>query len=309
MEYASRSLSQISGQLAEAARATGGVRAEEVLAIRGAVWGAGELTRDKIEAVLAINLAVDQPNQEWTDFLAEAVTVWLVDLAQPQGYVEASAAEWLVAQLAAAKRAASTAELELLVKIEEKAVQTPACLRDFALRAFEEAVNHAGRIDQPMARRLRRLIFAEGGDSPGHVSQREAELLFRLKDLTVSADNAAEWKQLFVQGVGNFLQGCQNVAAPNRDRAQELERFMSASGPFTPGEGRRLRAGGLAGQIRDAAALLRDGHDHFGADLAAAAAADARLTPEKDGWLHAEEHGAAPGDEYEAALQTFLQQG
>jgi hypothetical protein len=66
------------------------------------------------------------------------------------------------------------------------------------------------------------VIFASGGDRPAAVSQREAEMLFRLKDATLGADNAAEWQRLFVQGVGNYLQGWQGAKGLTREFVDEL---------------------------------------------------------------------------------------
>src|SRR5690606_30862055 len=75
---------------------------------------------------------------------------------------------------------------------------------------------------------LRRAIFAAGGDRPAAVSRDEAEMLFRLKDATLGADNTPAWKQLFVQGVGNYLQGYVSLSAQlTRERAAELEAFMN----------------------------------------------------------------------------------
>lgn len=336
----------LTADLAEKAMTAGTVTPEGVLALRHIVWGEGDLSREKIEAILAINLGVDAPGPEWSEFLVEAITVWLVDRAQPEGYVDETAAQWLVGHLAAANRPASTAELELLVKIDEKAVKTPACLRDFALGAFDSAVTHAGHVDAKMAQRLRRLIFAEGSDEPGHVSAREADLLFRLKDGTVaSPDNAPEWKQLFVQGVGNYLQGCHNFAAPVAGREAELEAFMNRKEPSTLGDLEEMehslpQAVGMAyGIVRHPIAgqnedpTLRAEHlgrdqdsvktigerlwDRFvvpddellGHDLESEAKADTAMTGDKTGWLGSELHGGTAHDEYEAALLEFLRQG
>jgi len=88
------------------------------------------------------------------------------------------------------------------------------------------------------------VIFASGGDGPASVSQAEAEMLFRIKDATLGGANAPDWQRLFVQGVGNYLQGWNGARGITRERAGELEAFMndtsvSLSGFF----GRMSRAG------------------------------------------------------------------
>ena len=326
------SFDQVTNHVAETAMAEGAVSPEDVLALRRVVWGEGDLTRDKIEAILAINLGIAQPGPEWTEFLVEALTVWLVDLAQPEGYVDEGMAQWLVSHLAAANRQATVAELEMLVKIEEKAVKTPGCLRDFALTAFASAVQHAGHVDAVMAARLRRLIFAEGSDEPGHVSEREADLLFRLKDIALGQANAPEWKQLFVQGVANHLQGCHNFVAPSAEREAELEGFMNRKEPGVLGfmgqmaKAAENEAHGRFGDPRFNEATLRaehigydksahhslfGGHDDelLGHDLEAEAKADAEMTSDKTGWLDREINADGKIDEFEAALLEFMRAG
>jgi hypothetical protein len=72
------------------------------------------------------------------------------------------------------------------------------CLPAAARRAGGEL--SPGHVNAAEAAILRRVLFAPPAMA-GAVSCAEAELLFRLKDATLGAANALEWKQLFVQGV------------------------------------------------------------------------------------------------------------
>lgn len=53
-------------------------------------------------------------------------------------------------------------------------------------------------------------------------------MLFRLKDATLAEENAAEWDDLFIDGVANFMKG---FILPNaqlgRERTLELEAFVA----------------------------------------------------------------------------------
>jgi hypothetical protein len=131
-------------------------------------------------------------------------------------------------------------ELELLVRVLERAKNAPDQLKHLVLDEVERAVMSGegptrkggelrpGVVTEADCRMLRRAIFAAGGDRPAAVSREEAEMLFRIKDETLGADNAPEWKQLFVQGVGNYLQGYVALSAQlSRERAAELEAFMN----------------------------------------------------------------------------------
>jgi hypothetical protein len=53
-------------------------------------------------------------------------------------------------------------------------------------------------------------------------------MLFRLKDETLAEENAAEWDDLFIDGVANYLKGftLQN-AQLSHDRKRELEAFVA----------------------------------------------------------------------------------
>ena len=90
--------------------------------------------------------------------------------------------------------------------------------------------SEAGRITPEETELLRRMLFAPGSERPAGVSKAEAELLFRIKDGTLDGANAADWPQLFVQGVGNFLQGFDGHEPLSAERAVELEAFMNDTG-------------------------------------------------------------------------------
>ena len=59
------------------------------------------------------------------------------------------------------------------------------------------------------------------------VSADEAELLWRLKDACLDADNAPGWKTLFVQAVGNHLMAYSSYTPLERDEAARLDAFVA----------------------------------------------------------------------------------
>ena len=169
----------------------------------------------------------------------------------------------------------------------------------------------AGRVTANEVKILRRVLFAASNDRPAGVSQREAEMLFRIKDATLRGDNAPEWKMLFVQGVANCIQGCGGISAvfaPATSREVALDRFIASPGSFALGEAARMRAGGIKGQVSDAFDLVRNRHDHFGQDLQDAARAAAEVTPEENAWLKGQVEADGHIDAFEQALYDFLQQ-
>jgi len=262
-------------ELARQAAADGVITAEEVLGLRRAAWPDGQIDQTEAEAILAINEVIAAKSPEWIDFLVEAVGEHVLNGTEPKGYVTDATADWLIARLDRDGRLDSAAELELLVHVLEKALGTPDRLKTYALEQIERAVLtgegptrdastlgsdtlSAASITEAECRLLRRVIFASGGDRPAAVSQVEAEMLFRIKDATLEAPNAAEWQRLFVQGVGNYLQGWTGGHAISRDRAAQLEGFMNDTAGGLGGFFSRMSRVG-AGDFRAAAQALLSG--------------------------------------------------
>jgi hypothetical protein len=307
-------------ELARQAAADGAITAEEVLALRRAAWPDGRIDKTEAEAILAINDVVAEKSAAWTDFLVEAVGDHVLNGTEPKGYVADETADWLIARLDQDGRLDSVAELELLVRVLEKALGTPDRLKDYALTQIERAVLtgegptrdggvlSAGSITEAECKLLRRVIFASGGDRPSAVSQREAEMLFRLKDATLGAPHAAEWQRLFVQGVGNYLQGWTGGRPLGRDRAAQLESFMNdhshGLGSFF---GRMSRVG--ASDMASAARDVIGGSKPAARDYAGEAHSDAALTSPEKAWLDGRIEADGRLDPLEEALLAFLAEG
>ena len=305
-------------ELARQAAADGAITPEEVLALRRSAWPDGRIDQTEAEAILAINDVVSAKGPEWIDFLVEAVGEYVLNGTEPRGYVGDDTADWLIDRLDRDGRLDSAAELELLVRVLEKALGTPDRLKDYALGQIERAVLSgegptrdggnlsAGSITEAECKLLRRVIFASGGDRPAAVSQREAEMLFRLKDATLGQPNAPEWQRLFVQGVGNYLQGWQGAKGLTRERATELESFMNqTSGGLGSFFSRMSRVG--AGDLRSAA------RDLLGSaparDYAGEAGAEAAITSPEQSWLDGKIAADGQTDPLEQALLAFLAEG
>jgi hypothetical protein len=306
------------GDIAAQAAADGVISAEEILALRGAGWDDGKMEPEEAEALFVANDALTAPSAEWCDFFVEALSEFVVNTVEPHGYVDQDMADELIARIDLDGKVESLAELELLVRVLEKALNVPQSLKDYALRQIETAVlssegptRHgeltADGINVAEAVLLRRMIFASGGDRPASVSQAEAELLFRLKDATLYDSNAPEWQTLFVQGVANYLLGFGGHEALSVERAGELERFMAKEGggiggflgrvltskPDLAGFGSLL---GLGGEEPDSGIEAWD-------DEAEAAAV---LEPSEAHWLNDMLEADEELDELEKALIAFI---
>ena len=282
------------GDLAAQRASDGTISAEDIRELRRRGWADGQIGPDEAEALFAANDACTQPTVQWCDFFVEALTGFIVETVEPRGYVDDEMGDELIARIDHDGRVDTVAELELVVRVLETARDVPGRLKDYALAQIEHAVlsgdgptrngalNSKGINDTECAL-LRRLIFAPASDRPAAVSQREAELLFRLKDASLYEVNAPEWEQLFVQGVANYLFGFGGHEPLSQARMAELETFMNREcagiGGFL---GRMFTA--KPGADGTFGSLLDMGQQH-GAEMAAAGDEAGELTLRESSWL------------------------
>ena len=299
--------------IASQAAADGVITPQEILALRREGWGDGQITHEEAEAIFVLDGALTERPAEWCDFLVEAIGEYVLNAWGPPGYVSDEQGAWLVAKVSADGRLDSMTELELLVRVLERAHNAPDVLKQFVLAQVERAVMSgvgptrdggsldAGVVNETDCKVLRRAIFAAGGDRPAAVSRDEAEMLFRLKDATLGAANAPAWKQLFVQGVGNYLQGYVSLSAQlSRERAAELEAFMNDA---ESNVGRFF--GRMVKTVPDGT-FVRWSRQVSAPPHAEGVAAAESVTPHEKAWLDQAIGADGEVDELEQALLAFL---
>jgi hypothetical protein len=310
--------------LAEQAMTGGAITPEEILALRREGWADGGINPDEAEALFVLNENLTERSPEWCDAFVEAISEFLIAGGSPRGYIDDAQAEWLINHIDRSSGVESLAELELLAKLMERAESVPERLKDYAIHQIEQAVLsgtgptrdggalEATGVTSSECRLLRRMIFAQAGERPGAVSQHEAEMLFRIKDATLNAQNAQEWPQLFVQGVGNFLMAWSEYQAPRLDRARQLDTFMNQS---TPSVGRffgrmmKSNVGDAAGRVlgfgrkgMNVLGGVAEGSHHHDANVSAAA----KITDPEEAWLQSEMGADHQLDDLEQALLEFI---
>jgi hypothetical protein len=301
---------------AHAVRTERRVAPEQVLAARRWAWADGVISPEEAETIFELHHLVGTPSADWTDFFVEALTDYVVNGVPPRGYVSDENAAWLIGHVERDGRVESHAELELVVRVLEKALNAPPALQRFALQAVERSVCEGagmvrgggaltpGAIGEVEVALLRRILFAGGGTGALLVGRDEAETLWRLKDATLGAANAPGWPRLFAQAIGNHLTAHATYRPLARSEAARLEAFM---------DDRTTRVGSFLGRMGRALAsspLRRAALDRQGerdAETAAAAAAwSALVTPEERAWLDARLNADGGIDACERALLDFL---
>jgi hypothetical protein len=299
--------------IARQAAADGAITSDEILALRREGWGDGRITADEADAIFAINGALAERSADWCDFFVEAIGEYVLNAWEPKGYVTDEQAAWLIGKIEADGKLDSMVELEVLLRLLERAANVPEALKAVALEQIERAVltgagptRDGGSLSpacvcEAECRALGRAIFAAGGDRPAAVSEREAAMLFRIKDATLGAANAPEWKRLFVQGVGNYLMAYVSPDAQlSRDRAAELETFM---------DDRSSSIGRFMGRMARGAPTgfgIAFGHKPSFPSREQQVAQAHDVTGDENVWLDAHVQADGQVDEYERALQAFI---
>lgn len=300
--------------LADQAMADGSITAEEILDLRRAGWGDGAIHPEEAEALFVLNDHLKERTAAWTDFFVEALGEFIVNGSEPRGYVSDEQAAWLIARVDHDGRVDSMAELELLVRVAERALNAPQALKEFILAQVERAVMTGegptrscgavapGAITPAECAILRRLVFASGGDGPGIVSRAEAEALFRLKDASLGKDNAPEWQQLFVQALGNHLMAHGGHTPLSQARAAELESFMNDATPHLGRFVGRVARSGIANSFGKV--FGRKPVD--GPDLSDKVTAALAITATEQMWLQNQIDANDQVDAFDQALLDFI---
>ncbi|MBV9884422.1 MAG: hypothetical protein JO276_15540 [Sphingomonadaceae bacterium] len=290
------------------------ISADDVLALRRAVWPDGAVSEAEASALFDLNRAAKDVGPEWRVFFIEAITEYVVNQRAPRGYVDEAAARWLIGEIEQDGAAATPTDVELVVKILETALNGPETLKRWALGRIEAAVltgegptrDGAPRpnvIDEAEVALLRRIVFAAGGEGACTVGADEAELLWRLKDACLDSDNAPGWKTLFVQALGNHLMAYNSYRPLAREEAARLDAFIGDHHSSVLGFFARMGRAGPAAGVRD---LLHPDRETSAAAHDEAVRAAGAVTGSEQAWLDAHLDADHKRDSYEEALLAFI---
>jgi hypothetical protein len=297
---------------ADSVKAGHSITARDTLALRQWQWADGQISEAEANSLFDLNDLGKSTAPEWIECFVEAISEYVVNTMSPKGYVSTENAAWLMARIDKDGRVDTLGELELLVKILEKATNAPDSLKTYALSQIEKIVLtgtgvtrdggtlRPATVDAADVKLLRRLLFAQASDGPAAISRAEAEALFRIKDASLLHNNAPEWQTLFVQALGHHLMAHTSYIPLAREEAARLEAFMDDTRPSIGNFFGRLAKADFGDTFRYLfGAKAPVDHD---ADVAAARA----ITPEESAWLKARLDADAVLDPIEKALLAFV---
>lgn len=238
----------------------GSIRDSDVLAMRRAFNENGVISTSEAEALVSLNTACRVTDASWPKFFIEALTDYIVHQTEPDGYIVADKAEWMVERISRDGRVKTNTELELLLNVLDAARWSPPSLAAFALGQVRDAVISGvgvtragqmlgkGTIGQSEIDLLRRILYAFAGDGGIAVTRTEAEVLIEINRALTPGRSSPAWTELFVKAVGASVLASLGHHLPPREEMLRIEVWAKDAD-----------ARGAGALLADAASLGEDG--------------------------------------------------
>ena len=189
---------------------------EDVQSLRAAIFADGFVTIGEADLMFEAN-NIAAKTEDWDEFFIEAISVFLVEQAVPEGYINSANASWLKVRISQDGIIENRTELNLLLRLIKKAKNVTEDLELFALAQVRQAVLYGkgalgrsrelslGVIGEAEVEMLRSFIYACAGDRGIGISRREAMFLFELNEKCEASKNHENWQDLFVGAIANHL--------------------------------------------------------------------------------------------------------
>jgi hypothetical protein len=226
-------------------KARGSIRDADVLRLRRNYYDDGRITAEEADIIFALNDACPVQDPAWADCFVETITDYIVDQAQPEGYLTATNAAWLIERVSKDGHIETKTELELLVRVLDKARWAPQSLVRFALDQVKEAVIEgtgplragrrlaAGIISEDEVDLLRRILYSFGSDGNLAITQPEAEVLLDIDEATAGSDNHPSWRDLYVKAIACCVMAASGYASPPREIALARDAWLDRRGDLS----------------------------------------------------------------------------
>ena len=209
----------------------GSIKDVDVLRFRSAFYNDGLISAEEADALFALNDACPVQDPSWVNFFIETITDYTVNQVEPEGYLTADGAKWLIARVSKDGKINRKIELDLVVNVLNRARWSPVSLVGLALEQVKHAVIDGegplragqplekGRISDAEVEHVRCMLCAFAGDGSVPVTRLEAEVLFDINDAITNCEASAAWTDLFVKAVTNVVMAASGQAVPTRQEA------------------------------------------------------------------------------------------
>ena len=221
--------------------ARGSLTSADVAAIQRGYYRDGIVAESEADALFALEQSCHVQPPEWGPLFVMALTDYVVHQVQPQGYVAAENAAWLVERIAVDGKVQTLNEFNLLVKVLEEARWAPGSLATLALGQVRDAIVDgtgplrlgarkpaAGIATAEDVAALRRILYASAGEGNIAVTRGEAEVLLDIGDAVDESLSDPAWADLFSKAIANHLMAGSGYVAPSREEALRQEAWLTA---------------------------------------------------------------------------------
>ncbi len=223
----------------------GSIREQDVMRMRQSLYDDGLITPEEAANLIRLNASCPVQDAAWSPFFVQAICDYVVNQTQPEGYVTAANADWLIAMIAPAGRVRSKTELDLLLQVLETARWSPERLVRFALDEVKRAViegdgplrmngtRPTGTITDAEVDLIRRILYAFGGDGNIAITRAEAEVLIAIEESLAAGSSNPAWTDLFVKAMANVILATSGYAPPSREEALRSDAWLKRRGDLS----------------------------------------------------------------------------
>lgn len=224
----------------------GSIKDSDVAKLQKAISDACELTESDAEALITLNKTCRVQDLAWSHLFIETIAEYLVNDAEPQGYLNAQNVGWLTAKLCPEGRVETKAELELMIQLLCRSCWSPESLSVLTLDQVRFAVETGTgplRGAQPQGEKkitesdcetLRRILYAFGGDIGSAITVAEAKVLASIDDLVAASPPSFSFADLYVKVLANVALVGSGLKAPIREVALGRELWFETTGETEP---------------------------------------------------------------------------
>lgn len=224
----------------------GSIREQDVMRMRQSFYDDGLITPEEAESLIHLHETCPVQDAAWSAFFVQAICDYVVNQAEPEGYVTAANADWLMSKIAPEGRVRSKTELDLLLQVLDTARWSPECLVRFALDEIKRAViegdgplrmngtRATGTISDAEVDLIRRILYAFGGDGNIAITRAEAEVLIAIEESLATGTPNAAWTDLFVKAMANVILATSGYAPPSREEALRSDAWLKRRGDLSP---------------------------------------------------------------------------
>ena len=236
-------------------RRRGSIRDSDVAALRAAYARLDEVSADEAAALFALHAATPIQDPSWAELFIDIISEYIVEQAEPSGYLVAENSRWLIEQTSTFGRIETSTELALLLRVLERARWSPPTLAAFALEQIRHAIEtssgplRAGRavpvgtIAASEVALVGRILCTFGSDTTVTITRAEADALLAINRAIAPDGASPAWSEMLVRTIGSgVLASLGHAVAPRREIIDTLGTADVAGDLFA------LLAGGLSEQ-------------------------------------------------------------